>query len=1686
MSWLSPRRVATAFLFICLLLATAFTFAQGTKMRPSVDPDQPAEQVEKDSPNAREVWFRRGRQAPKGQSTAELLHRAYKQKLQLRQKNRGPVNLSRSAASLSSAPADRSVAPAQPGTISSSSLVNPSWTPLGPAALNSDANKDGFQDYGWVTGRTSAVAVDQNNATGNTVLIGGAYGGVWRSTNAAAADPSSVEWTPLIDNQPTLAVGAIAVQPNAPDSSNRVILVGTGEPNDSGDSYYGLGILRSADNGSTWSLITTPANGGTFHGIGFTSIAFHPTNPNLVVAGTGITNGASLGAEVNVPQSRGLYYSTDAGQTWFRANVTDNGASVEMESAFSVVFNPAADNGVGAWYAAAQLHGFYKSSDGQNWTRLASQPGGTLLATTNCTSDITNASFNCPIYRGALAVRPGRNEMYAWYVSFNFSTGALTHRGFYKTSDGGATWSAALTTTGFASCGTNDACGSYQTDYNMYIGAVPHGTGTDLYVGGGNIFKCTVASGASNCNNSTWLNLTHAYSCSPLGQPAHVHPDQHGFDFALANPDIIYFGNDGGVYRTLTSTTGLTSGSCTTPNAFQNLSGTMGSMTEFVSFSQHPMDSTSFLGGTQDNGSPATSGGNLQWQEVNGGDGGFNEINQTTGMDSFVENTDVTIQRCRDGSPVNCKAADYPLVININPKFGTVNFPDHGDFYTPFILDPQNQNRIIVGTCRVWRGSADGIGFTASSFANALTARFVDVDGINRACTGGENYIVKSLAAGGPLHATGSQAVWAGTIDGVLWFTTTADSGDSSWQGWILSSAGYPVSSVALDTTDPTGGSAYATVMGFGGIHVWKLTGGADPNGPFFQDITGDLPDAPADSIAIDPVDPTIIYVGTDVGVFMTTNGGVNWVEYGPNLPNVPVTRLRTYNSGNVHELRASTYGRGMWKIPLASSIIPDYSIVIDDSPQSNLPGQTSTFHGVVTFLNGYTGTVNLTCGTGAPTNCNITPSSISSSGTTVTVDVSNASINVFDFNIHATDGTITHDAPLEFGVQAFTIDAAPATRVLIPGQSTTINVTNAADAAFTDTISLDCLPGMPAGVSCSNFNPNPMTANSGSVLTLTTTTATPTQDILIPIRGTATSSPLVQTFGPAQIRMQNFTLSATPILLQTITNGNSQNYTANFAAVNGFAQIITLGCANLAAGMTCNAVPPTVTPGTPSIVTVSTTNGTPPLATTTFQITGTALGVTRSSANLQLKTTDFQVTSTMPSTSANAGSNGTISVNVKALNGYAKPVALSCSNLPANVTCTFSINNFTPSSTGTAVTITLHTTTAVPFGIYDTISLDVLGDSQTHSLPLTLTVKDFHLSLNPTSVTLPLPPAGQTLKATTVVTFFADQGFNSTVTPACVTPLPTGITCAFTPTTVTPTLAGVNSTLTLTSTTSALSATNPLNIKGTAGTLIHQQPLTLTTGAPNFTQAVTPTTQSVTNGSAGAYTVVYTAIGGMTQDIAVGCGALPAGVTCTAVPAIVTPGTTPGNQSIVTLQTTFGATPGANATVVISGVSAALNNLTRSTNVTLAVKDFSVAANTATIATNVGLNITDTIVVKGLNGFTGIVALTCAIEGAPTGTNCTLSNVNPAASSTGTSVTATITSMAATTPQGAYTVQVTGTNSGHSKTASFTLNIKDFTLATGTGAITIPQPPPGQSSSLTVPITLTALNGFNSSASLS
>ena len=418
------------FAVVFVMLATS-TFAQESK-RPSPDGSL-HEKGNKEHPDLRDRWMMRGRSAPRGQSAAALRLQAYRQKLAMR-----------AAARRGSAQT------AQPSVGEAPQATTP-WVAFGPAPLISDQNS-----YGAVAGRVTAVAIDPSDATGNTVYVAGASGGVWKSTNATTLPASSVTWSALTDQQASLVNGAVSVKPDG-----SVVLVGTGEPNNAIDSYYGVGILRSTNHGAAWTLIPS-ANGGTnsFAGLGFARFAWDTAPTSTVMAATGTTTQGFDDGDVTGSTNRGLYLSTDSGQTWAFQIPQDSGVAISPASisATDVVYNAAA----GKFFAAIRYHGLYSSTNGTNWTRLASQPNAAALSMVNCPAQIPGGGSSCPIYRGQLAVVPGRNEMYFWFVSLVSDDGGVdvVDEGIWRSVNGGSSWTQ-INEAGIANCGDpgGNGCG---------------------------------------------------------------------------------------------------------------------------------------------------------------------------------------------------------------------------------------------------------------------------------------------------------------------------------------------------------------------------------------------------------------------------------------------------------------------------------------------------------------------------------------------------------------------------------------------------------------------------------------------------------------------------------------------------------------------------------------------------------------------------------------------------------------------------------------------------------------------------------------------------------------------------------------------------------------------------------------------------------------------------------------------------------------------------------------------------------------------------------------------------------------------------------------------------------------------------------------------------------------------------
>jgi hypothetical protein len=834
--------------------------------------------------------------------------------------------------------------------------LNAVWQPLGPNQVASIA-------YGNVTGRVTAIAIDPADTSGNTVYLGTTGGGVWKSTNAAGP-AANVTFAPLTDTLPvfsanagtsvipSLSIGAVSVQ-------SGVVLAGTGDPNDATDSFYGSGLLRSIDDGLTWTLIQDSqdqtAGRHSFIGLGFAGFAWRTTSPGTVVAAV---SQAAEGTLVNAPDTTnsvmGLYYSTDAGVTWQMSTLMDGSQIVQRplpnnteqggNAATSVVWNPIRQR----FYAAVRHHGYYESADGATWTRLTQQPGGSLSTAACPPNTDSTGNSSCPIFRGALAVQPSTGDTFALTVDGNNLDRGLWQDvcGLSGTSctSNAVTFSKQLPSTPLETVTASTVIP--QADYNLTLAAVPSGSDTILYAGTIDLYRCSLAAG---CN---LRNTTNAID--GCAAPAMVAPAQHAIA-TLANSTLLYLGNDGGLWR---STDGVNQQAtpCSADDAthFQNLNGGLGSLAEVTSFAQHPTDPATLLVGLGANGTAATSSPSTAWPQLATGEGGTVAIDQTDPQLWYISTgAGVSIHQCSDGAA--CTVADFAGT----PTIGSAETSSDSSLIdAPWLLDPALPANLLIGTCRVWRGPAAS-GATWSS-ANAISPLLA---GPQNASCGSANPVLRSLAAAGPIdNATaaqnaGSPILYAGmagkldgggTAGGHLFSTSTAetDSSATAWNDLTLAPVtndttpfnpgGFDISSLAADPHDPTGKTLYATVMGFAGngvnaAHLYRTVDA----GASWANISNNLPNAPANSVIVDPNDANTVYVALDTGVYVTTQVATCvtvssncWSIYGTSLPNAPVVQLAAApglptGDGRIGELRAATYGRGLWQIPLLTALNP-------------------------------------------------------------------------------------------------------------------------------------------------------------------------------------------------------------------------------------------------------------------------------------------------------------------------------------------------------------------------------------------------------------------------------------------------------------------------------------------------------------------------------------------------------------------------------------------------------------------------------------------------------------------------------------------------------------------------------------------------------------------------------------------
>jgi photosystem II stability/assembly factor-like uncharacterized protein len=695
------------------------------------------------------------------------------------------------------------------------------WENIGPAPMRNSIIGQQQVD---VTGRVTALAVDPRDP--NVIYLGAAQGGLWKSNDDGAS------WTPLTDDQPSLAVGALTLDPQNPDT----IYVGTGEPHASMDSYYGAGILKSTNAGKTWQQL-----GATqFTGLGISAIIVHPSNANTVYA----ASSAAVGPDGPRLPSQGVFQSTDGGQTWHGLRVCNScyGASdLIMDRSNPLVL-----------YAAFWFQGIFKSTDGgQTWQQLV--------------NGLPAQDFQ----RIELAIAP--SDPAVLYAGFDMSIpGQYTGAQVFKSTDGGASWQQLR--------GAPNYCGG-QCWYDNIIAVHPYNPDI-VYLGGSanyislprwSIRQVIVR---STDGGSSWWDL------SPNDTAARtLHPDMHAIAFDAQNPQVLWIGNDGGVWKS-------TDGGLSWINKNSNLA-----TLQFIGVATHPTDPNLIFGGMQDNNKAKYEGAAV-WEAMDAGDGGYAAIDPFDPRYFYGTRYGISFQRNDRGGtkPFN----EWPV------KTSGIDLNDRSLFYPPFEVDPSTPGVLYFGTYRLYRTANRGDRWQAIS--GDLTR-------------GGSHAGISTIA----VSPSAPSVLYVGSSDGQVHVTT--DSG-KNWEN--VTKAPLPNRFVSELVVSPTSSrTAYVVFNGFNTHtpmtpgHVFQTTDG----GVSWRDISANLPDIPVLCIALDRDAPGTIYVGTDVGVFRSTNTGASWAPFSNGMANVAVFDVALNPDTDI--LVAATHGRSVYRLRLGGEPTP-------------------------------------------------------------------------------------------------------------------------------------------------------------------------------------------------------------------------------------------------------------------------------------------------------------------------------------------------------------------------------------------------------------------------------------------------------------------------------------------------------------------------------------------------------------------------------------------------------------------------------------------------------------------------------------------------------------------------------------------------------------------------------------------
>jgi hypothetical protein len=812
------------------------------------------------------------------------------------------------------------------GRITSAAVAGSAWVNIGPTTA--DFENNGGTYYKVDSGRARKIIVDPTDA--NIVYFATSGGGVWKTRNALTAVSATTgpSWTPITEGIVSLSIGSLAMNPGNHNS----LVLGLGDPFDVRTPGYN--ILTSDDGGITWSG-STALSGSYDGGISIYTattvrdLAFDPGG-QIVFA----TTDAGLFRHLN----------GGVGTGW---TLQDVSSTHQPQDCWSIAYG-----GGTTWVATCEDgaglgHLWQTTSGGSSWTEVTSALGSESSDVGRITVASAAQGTSQPWRVYALAANKAQSDQ----------------KDVFRSNDGGATWSS-LVMHGCGATACTDGAPSNPTDdqpdlnfthnqasYNQMLVVDPASADT-VFIGGNLSMARSTNGGVSWTVMADWLPFALTQT-GGLTDAQYAHADWHAATVAHVN-SVAYFygGNDGGLIRGGTNVLTDTPANVIWEDRLNrgivsHLIYSVASGKERPSTTCTPGGGDIVYGGFQDNGTrlrtlpsncavppatpstfnPPTCTNYVGYSQIIGGDGfgvGLGCTGASAAMGSQLLRTYVDqIYISINGGGSFTKVVDRTT--GLNP---TVAMDHDLNFKMKVIADLSDDFTYLTPIVETTTAS-----HAYRTTQNGAAGTWNRINGTIHTAAGGTATvwprILRNIAAHMKSPSSISAKIYAAVSGGRVYVTTNSGTDWYESNRAVASTStttGYlSLAAVAFDPNDATGGTVWAgstanslsdgSPIPTGTGHLFKCTGVAGVAGGTCtaKSMGAVVDNVPVNVIRVDPGDPNTIYVGTQIGLYRSIDGGSNFTRYGTGLPLVDVTDIAINADGSA--IRISTFGRGFWEI---------------------------------------------------------------------------------------------------------------------------------------------------------------------------------------------------------------------------------------------------------------------------------------------------------------------------------------------------------------------------------------------------------------------------------------------------------------------------------------------------------------------------------------------------------------------------------------------------------------------------------------------------------------------------------------------------------------------------------------------------------------------------------------------------